>query len=99
MSEVQDISLLARIICNTYQEVISQCWNGIQPYLNEETAVSHMQMEWFFILTSRKIMTEIAIHPQTLATSQSHAVVANCLGVPPTLCMFFTYIYASIPTL
>ena len=59
-----------------------------------------MQMAQFSILTSRKIMAEITNHQQSPTTLQSHAVLVNCLGVPP-LCPthFFTYTYTPLPTL
>ena len=64
---------------------IPQHWNEIQPFLQEEPAVSHGQCKWhdFQFNTSRKIMTEINNPHWMSTTSQSHAVVANRPGVPP----------------
>ena len=62
------------------------------PLLEQDPAIppwrsSHLpwplQMAWFSILTSRKIMAEITVHQRLLATAQFHASFANYLGVPP----------------
>ena len=58
-------------------------WDPAVPSRRSSHLPWPMQMAWFSILTSRKIMTEIANPHQMPTTSQSHTVVANCLGVPP----------------
>ena len=46
VSETQDAPFQAQAIHTTYQATILHYWNKIQPFLHEETAISHGHHKW-----------------------------------------------------